>query len=377
MHLTYFQNQVMKYRLLYLVISVLFLDSCSSGKSAYKHGDYYDAVLTAVQRLRQNPDHKKSKEVLGLSYQLAVNFLETDAQNQIASNANFKWRSAVQNYEKINRLYEEVRTSPGALRVIPNPATRYKELTEAKGKAAEESYEAGVQAMLKNTRGDAKQAYFLFQEAGTLSPGYRESIEMMNQAEYNATLRVAYEELNTTRYNLGTLQPAVTSLKRQFLEFYPEQEAKNGTFPIDQNLKIILAGYGEGKPTTTNRTETLVDSVKSGEKTVNGVKKTTYEKVTAKITYYDKTVVARAEVRVIITDRKSGATIKSSAVAGVYNWQASWGHYTGDIRALNTRQRNICQISETNPSDSELMNMVKAELDQNLTSELKGFYSQY
>ena len=156
---------MMNHRLLYLVISVFFLDSCSSGKSAYKHGDYYDAVLTAVQRLRQNPDHKKSKEVLSLSYQLAVNFLETDAQNQIASNANFKWRSAVQNYEKINRLYEEIRTSPGALRVIPNPVTKYKELTDVKGKAAEESYEAGVQAMLKNTRGDAKQAYFLFQVA--------------------------------------------------------------------------------------------------------------------------------------------------------------------------------------------------------------------
>ncbi len=368
----------MRHRLLYyLVISVLLLDSCSSGKSAYKHGDYFDAVLTAVQRLRQNPDHKKSKEVLGLSYQLAVDFLETDAQNQIASNANFKWRSAVQNYEKVNQLYEEIRTSPGALRVIPNPVNRYKELTEVKGKAAEESYEAGVNAMLKNTREDAKQAYFLFNEAGTLSPGYRESIEMMNQAEYNATLRVAFEELNTTRYNLGTLQPVVTGLKSQFLEFYLEQEIKNDTTPIDQNMKIIFAGYAEGKPSVTNYSENLTDSVKSGETTVNGVKRTTYEKVSAKITYYDKTVTSRAEVRVIITDRKSGATLKSSAVTGVYKWQANWGHYTGDVRALNTKQRNICQRSETNPSDSELMNRVKTELDKNLGGELRGFYSQY
>ena len=368
----------MKHRLAYyLIISVIFIDSCSSGKSAYKHGDYFEAVLTAVQRLRQNPDHKKSREVLSLSYQPAVDFLETSAQNQVASNANFKWRSAVQNYERINQLYEEIRTSPGALRMIPNPVNKYKELTEVKAKAAEESYDAGVQAMLKNTREDAKQAYFLFKEAGAYSPDYRESIEMMNQAEYNATLRVAFEELNTTRYNLGTLQPVVTGLKSQFLEFYLEQDIKNDTIPIDQNMKIIFAGYAEGKPSVTNYSENLTDSVKSGEKTVNGVKKTTYEKVSAKITYYDKTVTARAEVRVIITDRKSGATLKSSTVPGSYNWQTNWGQYTGDIRALNTKQRNICQRSETNPSDSELMNRVKAELDKNLRGELSGFYSQY
>ncbi len=368
----------MKHRLVYyLIILVIFIDSCSSGKSAYKHGDYFEAVLTAVQRLRQNPDHKKSREVLSLSYQPAVDFLETSAQNQIASNANFKWRSAVQNYERINQLYEEIRTSPGALRIIPNPVNKYKELTDVKAKAAEESYEAGVQAMLKNTREDAKQAYFLFKDAGAYSPDYRESIEMMNQAEYNATLRVAFEELNTTRYNLGTLQPVVTGLKGQFLEFYLEQDIRNDTIPIDQNMKIIFAGYAQGKPVITNYSENLTDSVKSGEKTVNGVKKTTYEKVSAKITYYDKTVTAKAEVRVIITDRKSGATLKSSAVTGSYNWQANWGHYTGDIRALNTKQRNTCQKSETNPSDSELMKQVKAELDKNLGNELRGFYSQY
>ncbi len=360
-----------------LLAVVVVLDSCSSGKSAYKHGDYFEAVLTAVQRLRQNPDHKKSKEVLGLSYQLAVNYLETDAQNQIASNANFKWRSAVQNYEKINQLYEEIRTSPGAMGVVPHPVNKYKELTEAKSKAADESYEAGVNAMLKNTRQDSKDAYFLFQEANNYSPGYRESIEMMNQAEYNATLRVAYEELNATRYNLGSLQPAITSLKRQFLVFYPEMESRKDTLPIDQNLKVILASYGVSKPTIANRSETLVDSVKSGEKTVNGVKVPTYQKVTAKIFYYDKTVTARGEVSVTITDHKTGATLKNSMVAGVYNWQWSWASYTGDSRALADRHKKLCDKRESNPSDTDLMNKVKADLDKNLNGELRGFYSQY
>ncbi len=368
----------MKYRLLYCLFAfLLFLNACSSGKSAYKKGDYFDAVLTAVQRLRQNPDHKKSKEVLSLSYQLAVDYLETDAQNQIASNANFKWRSAVQNYEKVNRLYDEIRTSPGALKVIPNPVNKYKELTDAKVKAAEESYEAGVNAMLKNNREDAKQAYFLFQEAGNLSPGYRESIEMMNQAEYNATLRVAYEEFNATRYNLGSLQPVVASLKRQFLEFYPEQDLKDNSIPIDHKLKVILSGYSEGRPSITNRAETRTDSVKTGEKTVNGVKTATYQKVTAKITYYDKSVIARGEISVTITDNKNGATLKNSSVNGAYNWETKWASYSGDVRALTDQQKKLCERKETYPSSTDLMNKVKADLDKNLSGDLRGFYSRY
>jgi hypothetical protein len=184
----------MKLRLLLFVItSVALLDSCSSGKNALKKGNYYDAVLQAVNRLRQNPDHKKSIEVLRTSYQMAIEYLETDAQNQISSNANFKWKNAVQDYENINYLYEQIRTSPGALKVIPKPINKYKELTEVKGKAAEESYEAGIQSMLKNTRDDAKRAYFLFVEANALSPGYRESIEMMEQSKFNATIKVIVE----------------------------------------------------------------------------------------------------------------------------------------------------------------------------------------
>ena len=200
---------------------------------------------------------------------------------------------------------------------------------------------------------------------------------MMNQAEYNATLRVAYEELNATRYNLGSLQPVVTSLKRQFLEFYPEQEVKNNTLPIDHNLKIILAAYGAGRPSITNRVETRLDSVKNGEKTVNGVKTPTYQKVTAKITYYDKTVIARGEVSVTITDSKNGATLKNSIVQGTYNWQSNWASYTGDARALTDQQKKLCERRETNPSDTDLMNKVKADLDKNLSGELRGFYSRY
>ncbi len=63
-----------------LVFIVLILSACSSGKKAYERGNYYEAVMQAIGRLRQNPDHKKSMETLRSSYPLAVEWLETDAK---------------------------------------------------------------------------------------------------------------------------------------------------------------------------------------------------------------------------------------------------------------------------------------------------------
>lgn len=359
-----------------LGLSLIF-DGCTSGKGALKHGDYYEAVMESVQRLRQNPDHKKSKEVLHASYTLAVEYLETSAQNAINSNANFKWKTAVQNYDKINNLYENIRTSPGAMKVIPNPVNRYKELTDLKAKAAEESYEAGIQALLKNTRDDAKQAYFLFSEANTFSPGYREAIEMITQAEFNATLRVVFEELNTTRVNLGSFQPSVMALKRQFLNFYPISDTANIKAPVDHQLRMIFSHYGEDRPNTTSRSENRTDSVKTGEKEVNGVKKPVFQKVTAKITYYDKICNARADMNVNITDNKTGSTLKNNVVSGGYAWKTSWATYTGDIRALTDAQKKLCEKRETNPSPNDMMNQVRIDLDRNLNRDLKAFYSKY
>ena len=94
------------YGRLLLLLVVVILSACASGKKLYERGAYYEAVMTSVQKLRQNPDHKKSIEALKNAYPMALEFLQTDAQNQIASNSTNKWRNAIASYDKINQMYE-------------------------------------------------------------------------------------------------------------------------------------------------------------------------------------------------------------------------------------------------------------------------------
>src|SRR5687768_18592710 len=87
---------------------VVILSACSSGKKAYERGDYYGAVSKAVNRLRQNPDHNKSADILREAYPLGVEYFESQAKNEIASNSNFKWKNAIQSYNQLNQLYEQI-----------------------------------------------------------------------------------------------------------------------------------------------------------------------------------------------------------------------------------------------------------------------------
>lgn len=366
------------FSLIAVVMIAALAGGCSSGKSAYKHGDYYSAVLTAVQRLRQNPDHKKSKEVLSLSYQAAVDYLQTDAQNQIAANANFKYKAAVVNYERINTLYDEIRKSPGALKVIPNPINKYKELTEFKQKAAEESYDAGIQALMGNTRQDSKNAYFLFTDANTFSPGFRESIEMMEKAKENATVNVIVEPALDNRYSWN-FEPTVFGYNsNMFVKFYTARQAEeSGVKRVDQFLKVLVNSYSEGLPQITRRTETRTDSVKTGEKTVNGQKVPTYKQITSTTTIFEKKVTSHGSITLWITDAASKADIVNSEITTSQTWTDSWAIYTGDLRAVASGNKKLIEKREPNMQPGHLRDVTKQDLDQRLGKAISNYYAQF
>lgn len=365
------------YPLLFILCTSLFV-SCGSGKQAYKHGNYYEAVMGAVQRLRQNPDHKKSKEILSLSYLAAVEFLDTDVKNQISSNANFKYRAAVQDYEQINQLYEAIRTSPGALKVIPKPVNRFKELTDMKNLAAEESYEAGIQSMMKNTREDAKGAYFHFVNANSFAPGYRECIEMMDQAKFNATLKVMVEPFAQNYYGWNFESIVYGYNGNQFVKFYtPQQADEQGIKKADQYLKVVVNAYREGRPILSKRTEAQTDSVKTGEKTVNGKKVPVYSKVSATMTIFEKKVTAHGSLNLVIGDMDSRTEIRNMEIISEPSWTDSWAIYTGDLRAISSGNKKLIEKREPQMGKDYLQAETKRDLDRKLASAINGYYGGF
>lgn len=273
-------------------------------------------------------------------------------------------------------MNDQIKTSLGAMRIISQPVTRYTELKDAKVKAAEESYNEGITALMKNSREDAKQAYFDFKEASNYQPGYRETIEMMNQAEFNATLRVAYEEINASRINYS-LQPIVNQMSRQFLTFRPLNV--RDTLPPHQFLRIVFNGYREdGAARVTSRSEVVTRDVKTGEKKgPDGKMQDVMTKVESKITYYTKIKTARSAAMLTITDASTQAVLETENIEGRSTWQYEWASHTGDVRALSSSQQGLIKLKEVSPNDTDLYNQAMRNLEANLRNKLKGFYSRY
>lgn len=374
---------------LLILVAIVTLTGCASGKKAYERGDYYEAVMLSVSRLRQNPDHTKSKEALKNSYPLAVEWLQTDANNQIASNSPSKWRNAIASYDKLNQMYESIRQAPGALKVIRDPKSYYAEIGPLKEKAAEESYNAGIDALMKGTRDDAKRAYFNFADAQSFVPGYKDVVEYLDKSKFEATLKVVVEQVAVpARYSLSGdfFQDKVEEYlyqnypDRGFIKFYTPEEAKNVNLPkVDQYLRIQFDDFSVGNTTINEKEETVKrDSVKVGEAKIDGKTVPVYNTVSAKLITTRKEVVSRGLLSMIVVDGKSNGVLTHKKFNGEYSWVSTWGRFNGDERALTDQQLAMCKRREQQPPVAQdlFLEFTKPIYNQ-LIPALQGFYRNY
>jgi hypothetical protein len=377
----------MKQRLLYWSLIAL-LASCSSGKKAFERGDYYDAVAKAITRLRQKPDHSKSAETLKSAYPLALEFYETQASNEIASNAPFKWKNAIQSYSTVNNMYEQIRQCPGCMKVIKNPKNYYAEIGPLKEKAAEESYNAGINDLMKGTRPDAKRAYFNFADAQAFVPGYKDVLEYLDKSKFEATVKVYLEQIPVpARYNLsgGFFQDKVEEYvhsnyrEEGFVKFFTPEAAKNVSYPMDQIMRIQFDDFSVGNIALKEKEETVTkDSVRVGETKIEGKTVAVYNTVKAKLTSYRKEVKSSGLVSMLILDAKTNGVLSHKKFEGDYVWVNTWARFNGDERALTDAQLNQCKQKEMQPPQNQdlFLEFTKPIFNQ-LTPAIKSFYNTY
>jgi len=239
----------------FCMAAIIVLSSCSSGKVAFEHGNYYQAVITSVAHLRRNPGHKKSTETLIQAYPLAVTYFESQASAALASNAQFKWTQVVNSYISINSMYDEIQRSPGALAVIPHPTNYSAKLQEAKQNAAEEQYSAGIMALGAGTRDKAKEAYQYFKTTIGFVPGYKDAQKKMEEALWAATIKVLVEPIptqgsayasNTEYLNNKLSEYLHTASVNEFVKFFTYQEAQTMRLNPDHVVRLDFDEFTVG-----------------------------------------------------------------------------------------------------------------------------------
>lgn len=369
--------------------TVVFLSACSSGKKAYERGDYFGAVTKAVNRLRQNPDHSKSAATLREAYPLAVEYYESQAKNEIASNTDFKWKNAIQSYSYLNQLYEQIRQCPGCLQVVPNAKNYYAEIGPLKEKAAEESYAAGITSLMKGTRADAKLAYYNFADAQSFVAGYKDVIEYLAKAKHEATLRVILEQIPVpARYNLsgGFFQDRVEEYlhtnysEMSFIRFYtPKEVVAEKLDRADQILRIQFDDFSVGNITLKEKEEMASkDSVRVGEVNMEGKLVPVYNTVKAKLITTRKEVLSNGLLSMVVVDARTNGILSHKKFTGEFLWVNSWARYNGDERALTNQQLQLCKQGEIQPPGAQdLFLEFSKPIYNQLIPALRSFYQNY
>ncbi|MEL6558804.1 MAG: hypothetical protein AAFQ94_11515 [Bacteroidota bacterium] len=376
-------------KILGLALLVVLLEGCTSGKRAFENGDYYQSVLKAVDRLRKNPKHKKSRETLKYAYPAAIDYLTGEINNLKASARPFKWAGVVSAYEQINNMSDQIRRSPGALSVIRNPDRYASQLTEARTKAAEEHYAEGIRILNPNNRQASKEAFYLFQKALGFVNGYKDSQQKMNEAREYATLKVVLEQIPVPgRYSLSAnfFQDKVEEFLRgggiyrnEFLQFFTPREAERVKLDPDHILSIYFEDFVVGQVFKKETTRELTrDSVKVGEVVVDGETYPSYGTVKADYTVHRAEVVSEGLLAMRVIDARNNGVLMSEKLPGTFVWFDEWASFNGDERALTndeialTKKRYIPP-----PPPQDMFIEFTRPIYNQLTNRLNTFYRRF
>lgn len=370
------------------LIGMCWLGACTSSKKLLERGDYYGAVVTAVDKLQKSPNNSKARQALRQAYPYALNHLLNQAKHAKDANDPLRWSKSADIYQQINRMYEVLQRSPAAMQVISNPKNYYKQYAEVKGKAAAEQYTLGEKALDKNSRESAKDAYYYFQKANEYEPGYLDVDNKIAEAHYFATLKVVVEQMSVpSRYykvSADFFQDQVSGYLRdfanqnQFVRFYTPDEAKREKLEPDQIVRLQFEDFVVGETNTFQKEKTVTseDSVKIGEVTLeDGNKAPVLDRVKAKLITNRVEVASRGLLSIRVVDGYNKSTVYNEDLPGEFVWFSEWATYQGDERALTKEEKRLCKLRPvTPPPPQQLFVEFTKPIYEQLTSRINRFY---
>lgn len=369
-------------------LGLCWVGACTSSKKLLERGDYYGAVLTAIDKLQKSPNNSKARQALRQAYPYAVNQLVNQAKHAKDANDPLHWSKTADAYQQINRMYEAVQRSPAAMQIISNPKNYYKEYADVKGKAAAEQYNLGEKALNRNTRESAKEAYYYFLKADEYDPGYLDVDNKIAESHYYATLKVVVEQMPVpSRYykvSADFFQDRVAGYLRdfsgrnEFVHFYTPDEARREKLEPDQIIRLQFEDFVVGETNTFQKEKTVTseDSVKVGEVTLSeGRKVPVFDKVTAKLTTTRVEVASRGLLSMRILDGYSQSTVYNEDLPGEFVWFSEWATYQGDERALTKEEKRLCKLRPVSPPPpQQLFVEFTKPIYEQFTSRINRFY---
>ena len=354
-------------RILAAAVACLWLAGCASdGLKSYQKGNYYQACEEAVNKLRGQPDNAAARTALASAYPLAQAAAQQEINSLGAASTLASHEKVVETCERMNKIAEDIFHCPPALALVPAPSDYTSARNAAAATAARIAYDAGVQASAAGTLAKAREAFDYFARAAYYSPGYRDVQSRLEQARYDATLRVVVTrpqlslkyQLNGDFFHNRLLSEVASKTGKYLVRFYtPEEAAAENMANPHQILDLNFLDFTVGNTSEiTNTTELVRNNVAVGAVTApDGSSQTVFGDVKAKYTTTRLEVQSGGALLVRIVDAATGRVTQQKSYPGKYVWVSETASFNGDERALNAGQLALVNKSRQAPPPAQEM----------------------
>lgn len=346
----------MKPYLLKLAICLLLLGCGSGNKLSHRYTFEDKTVFDLIEKLNKNPNDKIAAEQLPQAYEAALEKRKEAVLNQknsVSGHAGDRWMEVAREREVTLQMYNAIKASAAASKVIPTPKDPSNGIRNAREKAAEEYYNQGVQYMAYNNRQYASQAYDYFSKAEKAIPGYKDVSNQLRIAQDKSMLRVVVKPVNYYRYGFSYWGFQNDFLQQQMVRdlnagsfrdtrFYTDWEASAQQVRADRVVEMNFTDLFIGQSMQRNYTINRSANIQTGS-TKSNPPRPIYQTVYATVYVNSRYLESYATLECRIYDWATGRNILFDRFPDRYNWKVETATYKGDQRALQ-------------PSDWQLIN---------------------
>ena len=371
---------------------IVLLNSCSTGQKSFQQGNYYDAIIKAVSRLSNDPDNRKASQVIREGYPMAVTYYQEEIDKVLTGNDPFKWKRTLDIMQTVNQMSDQIRRIPAARQLVPSPKMYTSEMANVQNRAAQEYYDAGMDALSRKTREDAKQAYFHFQNADGLVRGFKDPQQKMLQAKDLATLKVVVEQIPVNgkyEYSAQFFYDNVFQMLNQkfqeqdFVHFFsPEQAEKSKLKYPDMVLRMGFYDFFIDRPQHSEEERELNKQIEEKYQ-VKISKDSTATRV--------RMISKKGKIKILTDQVASGGLLELKAVEfqtqkivftdkipGQFTWQNKYGIFVGDNEVLDNELSNILSNKMIMPPPAQDMFVLFTKpIFNQLTDKLTNYFKQY
>jgi hypothetical protein len=350
------------------VVSFLLMNSCviTEPVSARYTGEDKQ-VFDLIERLNKNPNDNEASKLLPDMYQQALDSkrqLNQEILSQMAPGDRYIEKA--KQLEVLQQMYNSIKASPAASKVVPNPWNPYDAIQTNKNNAAKEYYSQGMNYLNYNNRAYAGKAYEMFENANRAVPGYLNVQQMMAEAKRLSTIYVIIRPVNYYNYNYSHWGFQNDFLQNQMVRdlnassfrdtrFFTDWEARNQHVQMDKVVDLNIVDMFIGQSNTQNNTYHRSAQIQVGT-TKSVPAKPVYETVSATVYVTTRLLESHAALECRIYDWVSGNNMFFDRFPGSYTWRVQTATYKGDRRALTSEDLRLISNSGTTsvPSRNEI-----------------------